>query len=164
MATYGTTLFGIRRGFRIIGLTGYTGSGCSTASRILRNRKKPELPGEESLNNVDREDYRKLNETWDALDWEGHTEIEVGAIIFMFIISQALQNSHAKEALGNIRSLALPFKKNLEGIKFLYKDADVSLLNAAKKLLLAYKTTVPIYKKFKQSYIIKLWTNSECYA
>lgn len=35
MGTYGEALYGIKGGFLIIGLTGYTGSGCSTASRIL---------------------------------------------------------------------------------------------------------------------------------
>ena len=71
MANYADALDKLKRRFLILGLTGYTGSGCSTASMIFMKAKKPELPGEKvSLKITDKRRYEKLKRIWDSLRWE----------------------------------------------------------------------------------------------
>jgi dCMP deaminase len=52
MKNYAETLLSIKRGFLILGLTGYTASGCTTAAKILKNKKKPNLPGLDKVKTV----------------------------------------------------------------------------------------------------------------
>lgn len=152
MKTYAEVLYKIKRGFLILGLTGYTGSGCTTASGILRRDSKPDLPGIESLENKpDERRYRKLKIVWSELGWEKFTDIEVSRIIFMFAIHRALQQNFKHGQLAQLRNLALPHKTKLEGIEFLIKEnIDAKKDQVAKKLIKAYKAAKPLYPKFKR--------------
>lgn len=64
--TYKEALYSVKRGFLIIGLTGYTGSGCSTARKILENKNQdnhipiPHYIGLEVLTSLSHGEYAKL--------------------------------------------------------------------------------------------------------
>jgi dCMP deaminase len=68
MESYSDVLLRIKRGFLIIGLTGYTGSGCSTVMKLLEKNEKISFPGLNSLDfNVDSKVHSKLERNWDDM-------------------------------------------------------------------------------------------------
>lgn len=160
MDTYGEALLGFKRGFLIIGLTGFTASGCSTSGLILRSKQKPNIPPLNELcelsgdfEKIDPVDYRKLSATWDGLPWSKFEVLEVGRIIFMFAIYQSLRLNYSKAALGIIRKLALPHKENLRGINFLVeRKKDPNNTSVARQIVLAYEKTKPIYAQFRTQF------------
>jgi hypothetical protein len=74
--TYADALFEAKRGFVIIGLTGYTGSGCTTTARILSKNDRFDLPknfGTELQKNGQRfgeRHFSKLSDAWDSMTWQ----------------------------------------------------------------------------------------------
>lgn len=152
MKTYAEALYQIKRGFLIIGLTGYTGSGCSTACGILRRESRPELPGIETTKNKPNERrYRKLKRVWDELNWEKFIEIGASRVIFMLAIHRAMRSNFRKDKLAELRRLAQPHRADLDGIKFLVQEkVDVKEYQVAKKLIDAYKVAKTLYVPFKK--------------
>jgi dCMP deaminase len=129
MKNYAETLLSIKRGFLILGLTGYTGSGCTAAAKILKSKKKPNLPGLDKVKTViDPLRYRKLKKEWDNLTWNNCV------------------------SLSQLRELAIPHKNELKHIKLLtekrinfYKDDNAS------KIIKAYQLGGKLYPSFKNT-------------
>ena len=102
---YSKTILNATRGFLIFGLTGYTGSGCSSISRLLS------LSGPESLKSFDKNQSAKLEDDqlsrvnkklfqkWDDLDYEAFKPIEISKVIF------ALALLYSGKYSGNIPHL-----------------------------------------------------------
>ena len=81
-------LFEQRKNFIVIGLTGKTGSGCTTVSNILeKSFKEIELdkPKNNNFNNNDERKYRIIYQ-YSNENWHEFTKIQVGAIITTFIL------------------------------------------------------------------------------
>jgi hypothetical protein len=47
--TYADAYYKVKRGFLIVGFTGFTGSGCSTARDVLTKDERPQLPPYDTL-------------------------------------------------------------------------------------------------------------------
>lgn len=151
MKTYAEALYRIKRGFLIIGLTGYTGSGCTTACGILRKQSKPKLPKITALNNKPEERlYGKLERVTNSLPWEKFINIEVSRVIFMLAIHRALRYNFKTGQLAKLRELVLPYKGDLEGVSYLTKsNINVKKADVAKKLVDAYQAAKRLYGRFK---------------
>lgn len=152
MQTYGHALLQFKRGFLIIGMTGYTGSGCTTACGILKRDQKPQIPAISDLEvPVDPVDYDRLTRVWSDLSWRRFINIEVSRIIFMLVVHQALRFAFSKGPLAVVRKLSLPRKSDLIGLKLLAdKNVDLKKANVATRLVLAYKTAGALYGQFKK--------------
>jgi len=152
MQTYGEALLQFKRGFLIIGLTGYTGSGCTTACGILKRDQKPQIPAISDLEApVDPVDYDRLTRVWSDLSWCRFINIEVSRIIFMLVVHQALRFAFSKGPLAVARKLSLPRKSDLIGLKLLAdENVDLKKADVATRLVLAYKTAGALYGKFKK--------------
>lgn len=157
MGTYGEALYGIKGGFLIIGLTGYTGSGCSTASRILRKKSKPTLPDIKTLGiQPEKRSYSKLERVWRDLTWgelEQFVDIEVSRVIFMFAVYRALRYDSKTGHLAILRKLVLSGKNEgyLESVGCLTKDKiDIKQGDVAERLVDAYQKAKPLYRQFKK--------------
>lgn len=149
--TYADALYALKRSFLIVGLTGYTGSGCSTAARLLMGRKKIELPEIPNDNTTEARKHRKLYATWRDMEWEDFINIGVGPVIFSFMVRQSLSGTFKSNPLGFIRQISLPHKRQLAGLKLI--DCDKSLTTSQLKLLLAsFKEAAKLYRKFKANY------------
>jgi ABC-type glutathione transport system ATPase component len=97
--SYADALFAAQRGFLIIGLTGYTGSGCTTTARMLCDDNKMDLSGTEDRLTKDRSDlskrhFKRLQIAWGKTPWEPFTVIEVAAVIFALLAKAALEHEH----------------------------------------------------------------------
>jgi hypothetical protein len=87
LTTYKDVLYSMKSGFLIIGLTGYTGSGCSTAAKILTNKTKPCLPAlEHTETGPDDKRYTKLLRVWEHSKWDPFINIEVSRVIFLMAV------------------------------------------------------------------------------
>lgn len=108
---YPGAYFNVKRNFIIIGLTGYTGSGCSTCREILEKRSKIDLPeyesivdrnvrnctgdgnlaiAEKAMSHRDARIHKKLAQTWSETTWKRFTSVEISVIIFCFAIHGAI--------------------------------------------------------------------------
>jgi deoxycytidylate deaminase len=152
MRTYGEALLQLKRGFLIIGLTGYTGSGCSTACNMLSQKQKPEIPQIGDLKgSVDPVDYEKLVRAWSGLSWQSFTRIEVSAIIFMILLQQAFEEPDSDGPLAHARNISGNKRDYLSGLNLLLDHGpDLRNLDTAKRLVDAYKTARSLYGKFKR--------------
>lgn len=157
MGTYGEALYGIKSGFLIIGLTGYTGSGCSTASRILRKKSKPTLPDIKTLGiQSEKRLYSKLERVWRGLTWgepEQFAYIEVSRVIFMFAVYRALRYDSKAGHLATLRKLVLSSKNEgyLESVGYLAKDKiDIRQGDMAERLVDSYQKAKPLYRQFRK--------------
>lgn len=151
MANYADALDKLKRRFLVVGLTGYTGSGCSTASRILMRANKPELPGEQiSLKITDKRRYEKLKRTWISLPWERFVNIEVSRIIFLFVVDKAVKSDIENTIFSKAREIAANAKEDLEGIASLLDESqDVRTPEIASKVVNAYETFRKLYIPWK---------------
>ncbi|WP_130471948.1 deoxycytidylate deaminase [Candidatus Magnetaquicoccus inordinatus] len=101
--TYADAIFHVKRNFMIIGLTGLTGSGCSTVSRILTSNQKPSLPGYNEIKqscwtgkeNAKRRHLR-LKSIWHDFTWNPFVCIEVSKVIFALIVGWISENGMQK--------------------------------------------------------------------
>ncbi len=159
MGTYGEALYDIKDSFLIIGLTGYTGSGCSNASRILRKKSKPTLPDIKTLSAQPKKRiYTKLERVWIDLTWgelEQFVDIEVARVIFMFAAYRALHNDFKKGNLAIVRKLVLSSKNQeyLKSVGYLTKDKiDMKKGRVAERLVDAYEKTKSLYRDFKKEF------------
>lgn len=152
MKTYAEALFNAKRGFIIIGVTGYTGSGCTSLAGLLYGDKKPDLPARNNLESlIDEQRYLKLQRVWEEIDWHSFVNIDVSRIIFMFAIHRALRGNFKTGLLADLRRLALSQKKDLVGLTYLFQEsANLRDSKAASKLITSYKTAMPLYGQFKK--------------
>ena len=152
MATYGEALHSVKSGFLIIGLTGYTGSGCTTARKILM-KSQVCFPGIETLRNKpDERVYRKLQRVWRRFEpqWSRFIDVEASRVIFMLMIHRALRYEYKTGHLAQLREVVLPYEKKLEGVSYLTEgNIDVKKADVARKLVNAYRTARRLYMPFK---------------
>lgn len=152
--TYADALFEAKRGFVIIGLTGYTGSGFTTTARILSKKDRFDLPknfGTELQKNGQRfgeRHFSKLRDAWDSMTWQPYTLIEVGAIILAHVMKFAL----AGKATGAPKALleaAESHKAALAGLSVLEKQTPISAADS-QALITAYEQCVIIQNELKR--------------
>ncbi len=150
MESYADALYAVKRGFLIVGLTGFTGSGCSTAARILTRKDKPEIPFPyratftRNEGTLGERRYRRLVSVWETLNWSPFVSIEVAPVIFAFAARQALRRKSRDKALINIRNVVLADKLKLSGLRFLTGTAPRKEKEFA-ELLTAYRTCWRLY-------------------
>jgi dCMP deaminase len=137
MKNYAETLLSIKRGFLILGLTGYTASGCTTAAKILKNNPLR---------------YRKLKKEWDNLTWNNCVSIDISKIIFLIAISRALRTKFTKGILSQLKKIAIPDKNKLQHIKLLTeKRINLHKNDNAFKIIEAYQLAGKLYQIFKKT-------------
>ncbi len=156
MTTYADALRSVKGGFLIIGLTGFTGSGCTTAARILRSKTKPVFPDYNSdfTRSPDSNDelrHKKLNRVWKEIDWEPFTPIDISKMIFTFAAYRALKNRAQKGAIGQIRQIIQPYRKELKYLHLLTDETEITKRNSS-KLISAYEICSTLYIRFKRQY------------
>lgn len=85
-------IYKLRKNFAIIGLTGRTGSGCSTVAKILRTENAAELKSEYREVNTDpiNNDVRKNRIIYQYIqkNWHPFTTIKASDIIFFYALQQ----------------------------------------------------------------------------
>jgi len=157
--TYGEALFEAKRGFLIIGFTGYTGSGCSTAATALVGNTKLPFPTTKpdnkiSVGNYSTRRFEKLKAIWGGMDWEPFTSIEVGVVIFAILAKQAIKEPAPNGILAEIKSLCETHLENLtEGLSVLEIETDNKRRleeGEAELLVKAYEQCVELHKEYKE--------------
>ncbi len=139
MMQYSDVLEDIKRGFMIIGLTGYTASGCSAFKEIIIKENKPEAPDFDNIKDrITKESFEKLGKVWKNLDWEPFNDIEVSLVIWMFVIRQAIRYNYKNEIYANVRRFINPYKNELQGVKYLTSKHKLSA-KACKSLIKSYE-------------------------
>jgi dCMP deaminase len=129
--TYADALFEAKRGFVIIGLTGYTGSGCTTTSRILGRSEKFRLPKnfgedlEQHGQTFGKRHFAKLEHAWEEMEWKPYTEISVGTIILALVLRDLIEYPSKHEAPELIKEIANENFHLREGIKLLSKPSPL---------------------------------------
>lgn len=161
--TYGEALFKAKRGFLIVGFTGYTGSGCTTSARALKSPGKLSLPptkpdNEISVGKYSERRFEKLKTIWDKMTWEPFTPIEVGIVIFAILAKQSRGKRVRHGLATDIKNLCKPHLKELEGLSAL----DVVTTNSkrltpdeSKGLIDAYLKCADLYEQYKKQKILK---------
>jgi dCMP deaminase len=157
LTEYGKAIFDVKRGFLTIGLTGYTGSGCTTIRKRLETSNRLSFPDFGSLSDND-EDYRgkriheKLKRTWTGLSWEPFTSIEISAIIFAFACHSLRKHRYTDDISRSINALIDDGSDNLKhlgkllNIKVDVKDKDYT------HIINAYCAAKRYYESFKGFY------------
>jgi len=150
-------LFKAKRGFLIVGFTGYTGAGCTTAASTLNSPSKLSLPltkpaNEISVGNYSERRFEKLKTIWGKIEWEPFTPIEVGAVIFAILAKQASGSRVKKGLISDINKLCKPHLKALEGLSAL----DVVTTNSrrltadeSKNLIISYQKCAELYGQYR---------------
>lgn len=118
----------------IIGLTGRTGSGCSTAASILKKKKFSELNLKDPKNrDFDNTDDRKYKVVYNFMEenWAPFSVIEASAIILSYVLDHTfdefigyldnLQDNSETHSFDIADYGAL--KEKLRGIKYLFSNA-----------------------------------------
>jgi len=150
---YASTLYSIKRGFLILGFTGYTASGCTTTVNYISAIDKPKLP--KKINNIninEIERFKNLQREWDDIEWNNFINIEVALVIMMFAFDQCLKYNYSNENLKLIKEIVGDYKNDLQGLKFLHRpSSDLKNPKNAKKLVLAYQTTKKLSDKIKSA-------------
>lgn len=150
--SYANILYNIKRGFMIIGFTGYTASGCSTAKKFIVNNKKPEIPELSSvLQHIDESSYKILRRKWEELDWEGFEDIEVSHIIMMFAIHQSFKHNYKDSILKKIKGICEDRRKDLRGTKYLFYVSPRRLGHGVHDLIKAYEVTRSLMDKIRST-------------
>lgn len=164
MINYRDVLHGIKGGSLIIGLTGYTASGCTTAARILMSRIHPTLPGVYHLDLDARpaeKIYHKLKRIWEDYRWSPFVRIEVSKVIFMIAVSNALASKSNRGDLAKIRKWARTYEQDFDGSELLTREGISMSRRAAQRLVHAYEKTAHLYIPFKKALRNELWQFTE---
>jgi deoxycytidylate deaminase len=156
-------LYKIKRGFLIVGFTGYTASGFTSAAKIFLQNKKPKLPKFTDIfsnEDVDQNSYtfdsilkelryRKLKKTWDKLTWEPFTYISVSRVIFCLAIHDIILNNLnikiMSSAIQNVKK-----KPYIQEALTLFKSTGTIDKDIAKKLIKSYEACEAIFTEFKK--------------
>lgn len=152
---YADALFSAKRGFVVIGLTGYTGSGCSTTARILKRDTKFELPTSytdqpaESTDLATRQ-YSALHRLWSRTPWESHTIIEVGAIIIAILFCQSINEETPADFPEIIKTKANENRAALTALNFL-RSTDSLSIDSSLKLVDAYETCTKLLREIRST-------------
>lgn len=130
MQSYKEALFKVKRNFLIIGLTGYTGSGCTTCKKILESETQPTIPNFESIpeystgyQDRDRRIYYKLANVWNYENiWHQFISIEISTIIFGMALYQAIFEFVVLELNTIVSDLTPRDKETIKNIELLWSD------------------------------------------
>lgn len=149
--SYSEALFHVKRGFMIIGLAGYTGSGCTSAAEILQRLAKPDLPGYDSIKSksddpTGKRIHDKLLRTWEQLDWESFVKIDVGRLIFCFAIIRVIEGIQSSHELEVLAGLVGQDQDSVSGIKLLAESRTLTS-DEEEKLLQAYQQSEKLYER-----------------
>lgn len=121
-------IYKLRKNFVIIGLTGRTGSGCSTVAKLLRTQKPEEFKSEyrEVNSNPINNDVRKNRIIYRYIlkNWNPFTVIKASDIIFYYALLQPFDDfSHSLANCSNDVNNAGKFSdKNTERSKEILSD------------------------------------------
>ena len=159
--SYKNTVLNVKRNFLILGLTGYTGSGCSLCSDILSSITKPSLPNVEALqelhllpdssnrNQRQKKIFDKLKRTWESqYDWKSIKKISISRIIFWKLLDELsgindpkipiqLQNINLSNHIPTLELWCEKFTKNNE---------------SNTKIISQYESIEKIYNAVKSSF------------
>lgn len=154
--SYKDALNAVKRGFLIIGLTGYTGAGCSTIRKLLTQKEKLELPPHIKLQesyHVDKIEYQKLRRIWEEYAWEPFNSVEFSGVIFCFALRRAMDGDYFYDGavLEGIRKLGEPFSEELKGLNLLV-DGDTFNERDSKELIRAFERASTLYEQFCKNY------------
>lgn len=139
-------LFEQRKNFIVIGLTGKTGSGCTTVSNILeKSFKEIELdkPKNNNFNNNDERKYRIIYQ-YSNKNWHKFTRIQVASIITTFILDNSFKEFkaflkenkyNADEKINKIEEEFCKYKEKYDLIKL----QDDNIDNLEKKIFGLHK-------------------------
>ena len=153
VGTYADALYHVKRGFLIIGLTGFTASGCSTVMRLLSRTEKPEIPEYEAVSSrtrhpLDDRICRKLTRVWNDLDWVPFVPIEVSKVIYALAVSRATRFKQRDETLNVIRGILSKDRHKLLALRYLQNSKRLSP-SIAESVIEAYKICAATYSQFK---------------
>jgi deoxycytidylate deaminase len=157
--TYGETLFAAKRGFLIIGFTGYTGSGCTTAATALIRDNKLALPSEKPDNKISvgrysERRFEKLKAIWEKMEWEPFTSIEIGVVIFAILAKQVADENPQDQFLIDVKSLSEPhsglLSKGLQVLDIVTSNQRRLEVDESDSLVQAYEKCGEIFKEYKR--------------
>jgi len=155
--TYAESIFKAKRGFVIIGLTGYFNSGFKKVHEVLTSKIKPALPACSVLphskkGHLNERIYGKLERVWSKLPWIEFCTIDFSIIIFCFLIDSAFSEETPSDPI--IQKIKVVICPDLESQKDhfnqLYYDLRVDN-DIADNILKLYETVsvkYPIFKDF----------------
>jgi len=174
--SYKDILFQIKRGFLIIGLTGYTGSGCSTVKTLIESDEKPQFPSFDSIpryfngsGNMQKDErtkhiypsdrekriYEKLKRVWDNTEWIKFVSIKISGIIFAFAVHRALFSSKKDTILSKIEMIAREHKNDLKPLRYLIDTKTQLRKKTSSEFLRAFEKCNQLYKDFADQYKLK---------
>jgi hypothetical protein len=113
--------------FIILGITGRTGSGCSTAARILSS-EKPQVPEKSKIysSSNDERKYR-IVQSFIQENWRPFVSIQVRTIITAIILE--LNFSEFLDFIGNVLNIEVGrLEKDLEGFKEFFEEAHQKIV------------------------------------
>lgn len=120
-------LFEERKNFIIVGLTGRTGSGCTTIANILGCKTFDEIelskPKSNDYSNNDERKY-KIIYRYSKENWNPFIRIQVGAVITTFILDNNFDSfkSLLMQNINNCNDKIDEFKEEFEKIKLEYDE------------------------------------------
>lgn len=158
--TYEDALYHVKRGFLILGLTGYTGSGCTSVSRLLTKMEKPVLPGSSKVyNNYDDMQvgliHKKLSRYWNNYKWEAFTSIQVSKVILSFIVIRAIQSRSSDLRIMKIKEIVGERREELGHLKYLVSK-NTKYRTKADELINAYEICSDLFIPIKKSFSANL--------
>lgn len=151
--TYAEALFDAKRGFVIIGLTGFTGSGCSKTAGLLSRSDKfllpPTLAGHSYKDDLfGDKHYNLLRNHWDQFAWEPFTRIEVAAVLFGILLRQSLLGEMTSDLPEIVHTHANESREKLAGLSLLLEDKRLTEPESS-QLIKAYQCAVEILRQIK---------------
>lgn len=109
----------------ILGLTGRTGSGCTTTSKILETKKFKDLtlptPKTRDFINVEERKYQIIH-TFMNNNWEPFTTIEASSVILSFVLEKSLDDF--KKFIEKLTEVGDNYNFHIGDIRELYKKLD----------------------------------------
>ena len=181
--TYRDAINHVKRGFHIIGLTGYTGSGCTTAKNILTSTTQPSLPGYDSLKGSDTGEvslskrgdriYEKLERVWNSRTmWDPFIAIEVSPIIFGFAVIFSIENEKLTDYFPYLADRIRENKVELMNLNKLWTgiaiSKDDSHVDEHKSILRAFDKIKSYYNEWigqpsqSHEHIVKMQNYGDC--
>ncbi|MBF0588737.1 MAG: hypothetical protein HQL53_06390 [Magnetococcales bacterium] len=160
--SYEEEIYRQKRGFTIIGLTGFTGSGCTTAARILEQAKAPILPAYGQIKSfIHKEkfkkyEYNKVEMVWNSISkkrWKPYTVIETAKVIFALAFLEAHKNNkkygdHEWDSFVDFMKSSSVNRREIKYLKYLKEDKPLGG-RKAKDLLDAMNSVSNAYNNFK---------------
>jgi len=163
--SYLDALYHVKRGFLIIGLTGFTGAGCSTIRSILERGNKISLPG---FNSIDKDIaqiskssrnpqqisqrnkriFDKLERTWTQTSWQPFVSIKVSTVIFTAALLASLKSKKNEKIVNSIRLLSKEHRKELKDLDKLWAKNKPDI-KSFKSIITGYEIADKLYEQFK---------------